>query len=122
MRAALAAMPNAPAPGSRPALTAAGRSFLIGTQVCDVFPSASKAWTISVRVRADELDLVGGTTAGFEAALRTTGQVPAGYDLYVYSGLPTWGAVATAAAGKWGGLDVGRPQWADVDSVGIAGV
>jgi hypothetical protein len=122
MRSALAAMTTAPAPGSRPALAAAGRTFLTGTKVCDVFPSASKAWTISVRVRADELDLVGGTTAGFEAALRSTGQVPAGYQRYVASGLPTWGDIDAAAAGTWGGLDTGRPLWSDVDSIGITGV
>jgi hypothetical protein len=122
MRALLAAMPTAPAPGSRPALVAAGAQFLTGSRVCNVFPSTSKPWTISVRVRADELGTVGGTTAGFSAALRGTGQVPAGYDLFVYSGLPTWGAVETAAAGTWGGLTTGRPFWADVDSIGITGV
>jgi hypothetical protein len=115
IRAALTAQHAAPAPGTAAALAATVRPMLTGTRTVDVRPG-SAAFTIVVRVRTDELGLVGDDPAVLRDRVAATGQVPAGFVVSVTTTRPTWAQV-DAATGSW--ADTDGADWSDVDARGL---
>jgi hypothetical protein len=102
--------------GSREYLTVLVQEFLTGTRYCVVTPVAP--WGIQIRVRVDELGLVGDTTAGLMAALYATGRVPSGYVLSIITDQETWAQIQVAMP-TW--AQGNAQMWKRVDSMGLTG-
>lgn len=115
-RARLATIAGDPAVGSRGYLEILTQTFLTDTKY--VIVSAAPPWGIEVRIRAEELSLVGGTVDGLRAALYATGRIPAGYVLTVLIDVQTWAQLAVAMQGTWAPGE--GKTWKVIDTWGMA--
>lgn len=103
-------------PGSRRYLEVVAQQFLTGTRFAQVTPA--EPWGIQIRVRSDELSLVGNTLQGLADAMYASGEVPAGFLLQVVSDQQTWGQIQLAVQ-DW--ADGEGKTWARMQSIGLAG-
>lgn len=116
-RALIASKRVAAQPGTPAAILALTRTWLTGTQVCDLVPSGTP-FTMELRVRSDQIP--NGDTNALKALLLASGLLPAGFTLVIGVGSPTWTAVDTTTTGTWAGADLMDP-WQIIDSQGVTG-
>lgn len=115
-RARLANVVSQSALGSLGYMTVMVQEFLTGTKYAVVTPAPP--WGIEIRVRVDELSLVGDTVGGLAAALYATGRVPAGFLLTIVTDQETWAQLAVAMPTWAPGQG---QQWKRIDSMGLTG-
>lgn len=115
-RQRLANLTTSAAVGSRDYLTILTQTFLSGTKSCTV--TSAEPWGIRITVRADELDLIGGSTDTLTAALYATGRIPSGFLIQCVTASETWAQIA-AIMPTWSAST--GATWARLGSIGLAG-
>lgn len=111
VRARIAARAEAPATGSRSAIAASARQFLIGER--QVLIGADPPWGIKIGVRPADRDI---TLAALAAKVVATGVVPAGYVLEAVDVLASWAAVEAGIGGTWAGA---YGSWSRIEAFGV---